>query len=156
MSLYTKPKINSPYYSHLISHIKRLYYTQNIEYFHILVYNNRTVGCDKNFTKKWCMYMVKIIRKGESHIYTMLESTVISEDFDTVTVYGISIADESQKAEVTDISDNFNFVYGLFDLIVEEELYPEHLQNVVEDFLSDCCPKIISFPKSSDTPLQMA
>ena len=40
--------------------------------------------------------------------------------------------------------------------MVEGELYPEHLENVVEDFLSDGCPKIISFPKKSDDPLPVA
>ena len=33
------------------------------------------------------------------------------------------------------ISDDFGFVKQLFDLIVEEELYPEHLNDVVEDYL---------------------
>ena len=61
-----------------------------------------------------------------------------------------------QKTEVTDISDDFNFVRSLFDLMVEGELCPEHLENVVEDFLSDGCPKIISFPKKSDDPLPVA
>ena len=61
-----------------------------------------------------------------------------------------------QKAEVTDISDDFNFVRSLFDLMVEGELCPEHLENVVEDFLSDGCPKIISFPQKSDDPLPVA
>ena len=55
-----------------------------------------------------------------------------------------------------DISDDFNFVHSLFDLMVERELYPEHLENVVEDFLFHCCPKIISFPKNSDDPLPVA
>ncbi len=40
--------------------------------------------------------------------------------------------------------------------MVEGELYPEYLENVVEDFLSDGCPKIISFPKKSDDPLPVA
>ena len=75
------------------------------------------------------MNMVRIARKSESYIYTLSESTVISEDFGKVTVYGISISDKFQKA---------------------------HLENVVEDFLSDGCPKIISFPKKSDGPLPVA
>ena len=96
------------------------------------------------------MNMVRIVRKSESYIYTLSEFTV------KVTVYGISISDKFQKAEVTDISDDFNFVRSLFDLMVEGELYPEHLENVVEDFLSDGCPKIISFPKKSDGSLPVA
>ena len=70
--------------------------------------------------------------------------------------YGISISNKFQKAEVTDISDDFNFVRSLFDSMVEGELCPEHLENVVEDFLSDGCSKIISFPKKSDDPLPVA
>ena len=102
------------------------------------------------------MNMVRIVRKSESYIYTLSESTVISEDFGKVTVYGIFISDKFQKAEVTDISDDFNFVRSLFDSMVEGELCPEHLENVVEDFLSDGCPKIISFPKKSDDLLPVA
>ena len=102
------------------------------------------------------MNMVRIVRTSESYIYTLSESTVISEDFGKVTVYGIFISDKFQKAEVTDISDDFNFVRSLFDSMVEGELCPEHLENVVEDFLSDGCPKIISFPKKSDDPLPVA
>ena len=48
------------------------------------------------------MNMVRIVRKSESYIYTLSESTVISEDLGKVTVYGISISDKFQKAEVTE------------------------------------------------------
>lgn len=96
--------------------------------------------------------MVRLVHKNEDYIYTLSESTIHSEDFGAVKVYGISIMGENQKAEVTDISDNFRFVSNLFELIVEEELYPEHLQDVVEDFLSDCWPKIIPFKKTPESP----
>ena len=50
-----------------------------------------------------------------------------------------------RTAEVNDISADDYYVRRLFDLMVEEELYPEHLLDVVEDYLSGAFPKIIPF-----------
>ena len=47
------------------------------------------------------------------------------------------IFSDNHRSEVKDISDDYDFVCMLFDMIVEEELYPEHLMDVVEDYLSD-------------------
>lgn len=81
--------------------------------------------------------MVKIVCQSGEYAYILSQSTVISEDFGKVQMYGISIIGKDSKSAVEDISDDFNAVYGLFDLIVNGELCPEHLENVVEDFLSD-------------------
>ena len=89
--------------------------------------------------------MVKIVCKRGDNIYTLSVSTAVTEDFGTVEVYGIRIMGKCQTAEVDDISADYHYVKRLFDLIVEEELYPEHLLDVVEDYLSGAFPKIIPF-----------
>ena len=81
--------------------------------------------------------MVKVVCQSGEYAYILSQSTVISEDFDSVQMYGISIIGKDSKSAVEDISDDFDSVYSLFDLIVNGELCPEHLENVVEDFLSD-------------------
>ena len=92
-----------------------------------------------------------VLKKGE-HIYQLSESVVNSEDSGMIKVYGISIIGKDQKAEITDISDNFHFVSSLFELIADEELYPEHLYDVVEDFLSDHWPEPLPLIIASDSP----
>ncbi len=51
-------------------------------------------------------------------------------------IYGISVSDTENMISVDDISPDYSAVKNLFDLIVEEELYPEHLYDVVEDMMS--------------------
>jgi len=89
--------------------------------------------------------MVKIVCKKRDNIYTLSVSTEMIEDFGMVEVYGIRIMGKYRTAEVNDISADYHYVGRLFDLIVEEELYPEHLLDVVEDYLSGAFPKIIPF-----------
>lgn len=78
--------------------------------------------------------------------YTLTSSTVSSEDISDISVYGISIVslkDKNYNAAIEDISDDFLYVYRLFGLIAAEELYPEHLMSVVEDYLSDTDANVI-------------
>lgn len=72
----------------------------------------------------------------EKYIYTLFDATIELEDYTVATVYGITISEENNSATVDDISNDFNFVLELFDMIVEGELCPEHLEDVVEDYLS--------------------
>ena len=81
--------------------------------------------------------MVKVVCHSGEYAYILSQSTVMLEDFGEVQVYGISIIGKDSKSAVEDISDDFDSVYGLFSLIVEGELCPEHLECVVEDFLSN-------------------
>ena len=89
--------------------------------------------------------MVKIVCKKGDNIYTLSVSTAIIEEVGAVEVYGIRIMGKYGTAEVDDISVDYHYVRRLFDLLVEEELYPEHLLDVVEDYLSGAFPKIIPF-----------
>lgn len=94
--------------------------------------------------------MIRIVCQSGEYAYILSQSTVMSEDFGKVQVYGISIIGKDSKSAVEDISDDFNAVYGLFDLIANGELCPEHLENVVEDFLTDSL-NIIPFRTAKHT-----
>lgn len=81
--------------------------------------------------------MGNLCKETDNFTYSLFTSTVEYTDHGAISVYGISIEDDNHRSEIKDISDDFDFVCMLFDMIVEEELYPEHLMDVVEDFLSD-------------------
>lgn len=51
-------------------------------------------------------------------------------------VYGISIRDSELFEHIEDISDHLKEVEKLFDLMAEEQLYPEHLLDVAEDYVN--------------------
>lgn len=76
------------------------------------------------------------IRTTENYVYTLFDTTRESEDFAVTKVYGITITEGNNGVTVEDISDDYDFVLKLFDMIVEGELCPEHLRDVVEDYLS--------------------
>ena len=67
-------------------------------------------------------------------------------------MYGISIIGEHERASVKAISDDFCFVCELYILIADEKLYPEHLRDVVENYLAAYNPKIIPFRPDPNDP----
>lgn len=95
--------------------------------------------------------MIRLICVKGKYIYGLSETKITTEEFGKVVTYGIIITGENNSACVKDISNSFNFVYNLFELIVEEELYPEHLQDVVEDYLSSSS-NIIPFIIGQQSP----
>jgi hypothetical protein len=70
-----------------------------------------------------------------NYIYVLIKNTVTIGGIGKTTVYGIRIIGEN-IAYIPDISNDYISVRNLFNLIVEEELYPEHLYDVVKDYLS--------------------
>jgi len=96
--------------------------------------------------------MVVISCKKGKFTYVLAKNKINSEDFGTAVVYGISIIDKKKVTAVEDISDDFRFVNYLFDLIVEEELCPKHLYDVVEDFLSETFTSIMSLKAEDEHP----
>lgn len=89
-----------------------------------------------------------IVEKG-LYLYHLTASIIRSEDFDTTIVCGIKICGEGRCVSVNDISDDYEAVRKLFLLIVEEELVPEHLIDVVEDWLTEWyTPSIQPFTKN--------
>ena len=87
--------------------------------------------------------MTEIRKTSGQFIYALTSTIIRSEDCDPTKVYGISIFGKEEQAAIEDISSDYDSVLYLFDLIVEEELYPEHLADVAEDYLSDQLPQVL-------------
>lgn len=79
--------------------------------------------------------MWKFVEKTD-YTYVLFESVIKSKDYPETKVYSIRIIDGKSITEVKDISDNYNLVLDLFDMITDGGLCPEHLYDVVEDYLS--------------------
>ena len=77
-----------------------------------------------------------ITKKNEEFTYSFTQSApeYLPED---IKVYGITISGKEKTASVEDISCEYEMVKALFELIVSEKLFPEHLYYAAEDFLSD-------------------
>lgn len=79
-----------------------------------------------------------------TYIYEVTENVELLENAGIMTVYGIEIRNanpllaqnDGEYACIDNISPVYEDVKHLKDLMEELELYPVHLQNVVEDFLS--------------------
>lgn len=95
--------------------------------------------------------VITLCKKGK-YTYVLSKTEIKSEDFGIAAVYGISIIGKTENAVLEDISENFSFVQHLFELVVDGELYPEHLYDVVEDYLHESNPKTISFTKEREHP----
>ncbi len=80
--------------------------------------------------------VLSTVRSG-SCIYSVISSEYLTEQNDTVTVYGIEIREGDNICRAEDISPCREEVMRLAALMAEEELSPEHLCDVAEDFLAD-------------------
>lgn len=79
------------------------------------------------------MVVVSAIRGN--YIYLLIKNTVNISGIGKTSVYGIKIIG-GNTAYIPDISNDYISVRNLYNVMVEEELYPEHLYEVVEDYLS--------------------
>ena len=80
--------------------------------------------------------MIIILEIKGNYIYLLIKNIVTISGIGKSSVYGIRIIG-GNTAYIPDISNDYISVRNLFDLIVEEELYPEHLYDVVEDYLCE-------------------
>ena len=69
-----------------------------------------------------------------NYTYVLFKTNIITEDY-MVQTYGIKIIGENEFAMFEDISRDYDSVLRLFNLIIEGELSPVHLKDVIEDFL---------------------
>ena len=81
-----------------------------------------------------------LINKNGRYTYVLTKTKMIYDDIGETIMFGISIIDRTRIYSVDDISPDYNFVYNLFSPIVELKLHPEHLYDVVEDYISDHSP----------------
>lgn len=70
----------------------------------------------------------------DNYTYVLFKTNIITEDY-MVQTYGIKIIGENEFAMFEDISRDYDSVLKLFHLIIEGELSPVHLKDVIEDFL---------------------
>ncbi len=77
-----------------------------------------------------------VVRKVR-YRYVPVQQTIESEELGTYVSYGISArAVEEEIFFISDVSTNFEKVRCLADLCTEKELAPEHLEDVIQDFLA--------------------
>ena len=70
--------------------------------------------------------------------YVPVQETLTTDDGESYVTYGISVrAVEEEIGKISDVSTEYQKVRRLADLCTEQELSPEHLDDVVEDFLAD-------------------
>lgn len=79
---------------------------------------------------------LKVFHSG-GYNYSVIASGLNTEEYGHITVYGIEISGGGCKNYAEDISCVKDEVIGLAGLMAEERLCPEHLYDVVDDFLSD-------------------
>ena len=96
--------------------------------------------------------MTRTYRKSGKYFYEISDTTIPMGSSGSRTMYGISIIGEHKRASVKAISSDFCFVCELYNLIADEVVYPEHLRDVVEYYLSIYNPKIIPFRPDPNDP----
>lgn len=78
-----------------------------------------------------------IIKREVRYIYTPVQEHLTNEEQSYVS-YGLSVRMAEQEiAFVSDLSTDFEAVQRLAMLCTEQELSPDHLEDVIEDFLAD-------------------
>ena len=85
------------------------------------------------------------VEKDKSvYVCEITESLFTAEETGTITVYGIKLYNrdpdcakhKGEYCEINDISDDIEKVKELKELIEELDVYPVHLFDIVEDYLS--------------------
>lgn len=79
---------------------------------------------------------IKTIRNHYN--YTLTQSQIILDSIGITTVYGIEISGNDEYSIVEDISPEQAEVMKLLELVASERLFPVHLHEFTEDYLS--CP----------------
>lgn len=90
------------------------------------------------------MNMSNTNQQSSTYVCKIVESTVFIEEMGNVIVYGINMYNSNKElAEldgehccIEDISEDFEKVERLRKLLVEYDVYPVHLKDIVEDFLA--------------------
>ena len=70
--------------------------------------------------------------------YLVIEQNMTSEELGTYVTYGMCVErDQEILALIHDLSPNLEDMQRLADLCTEHQLSPDHLADVIEDFLAD-------------------
>lgn len=78
-----------------------------------------------------------IIKRKVRYTYSAVQEILETEENEKYVSYGISVkAVDDEIAFVSDVSTELEEVQRLAELCTEQELAPEHLCDVIEDFLN--------------------
>ncbi|MBQ8135364.1 MAG: hypothetical protein IJ192_13320 [Clostridia bacterium] len=81
--------------------------------------------------KNNCLFLIS----NDEFDYRIFSSVVMIPDYGYATTYGISISGDNVYECVEDITDEFDKLKTFCELLCKEKAYPEHLKDLVEDFL---------------------
>ncbi|MDD6488786.1 MAG: DUF6514 family protein [Clostridia bacterium] len=84
------------------------------------------------------------VSSKNTYVCEITENNVFIEDTGNVTVYGINMYNrdssiaklDGEHCCIEDISDNIEQVRNLREMLVEYNIYPVHLKDIVEDMLT--------------------
>ena len=81
----------------------------------------------------------KLIYRNEAkYRYVPVQETLEDDDIGTYVTYGLSVRTvEEEIAFVSDVSTELDEITHLADVCTEKQLAPEHLADVIEDFLAE-------------------
>ncbi len=70
--------------------------------------------------------------------YVPVQETLTSDELGTYVTYGISVrAVEEEIAFISDVCADFEEIRQLADICTEKQLAPEHISEVIYDFISE-------------------
>ena len=79
-----------------------------------------------------------VYRKKIRYRYVPVRETLSSDELGTYDTYGISVrTTEEEISFVRDVSTEFEEIQYLTNVCTEKQLDPEHLSDVLEDFLAE-------------------
>ncbi len=79
-----------------------------------------------------------LFRSKVQYQYVPVQETLTTDELGTYVTYSLSVRTvEKEIAFVRDVSTDFEAVRHLAELCTENQLDPEHLSDVIDDFLVD-------------------
>ena len=80
-----------------------------------------------------------VFRRTPRYRYVPVQETLHSDELGSYISYAISVrTTEEEIAFVSDVSTEFEEIEQLADLCTAKQLDPEHLPDLLEDFLVEC------------------
>ena len=79
-----------------------------------------------------------VFQKNVRYRYVPVQETLTTDELGTYVTYGLSVrAVEEEIAFISDVSTEFEEIQHLANVCTEKQLDPDHLSDVLEDFLAE-------------------
>lgn len=79
-----------------------------------------------------------VFQKNVRYSYVPVQETLTTDELGTYVTYGLSVrAVEEEIAFVSDVTTEFEEIKQLADVCTEKQLDPDHLTDLLEDFLAE-------------------